>query len=343
MSFAAPVLSAIVELLVLGGVGYLLQKLARWPEGFFQALSRLVVSVALPVYLFVTTARTSRAELLSGGLFPLAAIVLILVPVGISLGLLWILRFRGAELRAGAALGGFGNSGYLPLAVIAIVQTTQPQLARLLGGELPSLYVGAYLLAYSPILWSAGNLLLTRSGERLRLRELITPPFIGVATGFLVAVSPVQPLVLDQRLPLYAVYRALGLLGETTFPVVLITLGAMIASIKFREKIGPRVVLMAATVSAIRILALPGLFFLAYALVLRRANLTPAQVWVLFLESTVPSATNFSVMASRSARNEDETAFTLLVCYLAYLVALPLFLTAFLSLPGLLPPTALSG
>ncbi len=336
MSLVPPVLSTVVELLILGAVGFLLRRLMQWPEGFFQAVSRLVVTVALPVYLFVTTARTSRNELASSGIFPAAAVVFIIVPLAISFGLLRLLRFRGAELRMGAALGGFGNAGYLPLAVIEIVQATQPTLARALGGSLPSLHVGAFLLVYSPTLWSAGNLLLTRSGERLRPREIITPPFIGVAAGFLVAISPLQPIMLNERLPLYAVYRALDLLGKITFPLVLITLGAMIGALRFRERIRPPVVLMAFAVAAVRLLALPGLFFAAYGVVLRYAHLQPAQLWVLFLEATVPPATNFSVMAGNATKNEDQTAFALLVAYVLYLVTLPLFLYAFLSLPGVL-------
>jgi len=341
VSLVPPVLSTIVELLILGAVGFLLRRLAKWPEGFFPALSRLVVTIALPVYLFVTTARTSRNELSSSGIFPAAAVVLIIVPLALSFGLLRLLRFRGSDLRVGAALGGFGNAGYLPLAVIEIVQLTEPALARLLGGSLPSLYVGAFLLVYSPTLWSAGNLLLTRGGERIRLRELVTPPFIGVAVGFLVAISPLQPLMLNEKLPLYAVYRALDLLGDVTFPLVLITLGAMIGTLRFRERIRPRVVVMAFAVAAVRLIALPGLFFALYAVFLRYAHLAPAQLWVLFLEATVPPATNFSVMAGNATRNEDQTAFTLLVAYALYLVALPLLLFAFLSLPGILPPATL--
>jgi predicted permease len=46
----------------------------------------------------------------------------------------------------------------------------------------------------------------------------------------------------------------------------------------------------------------------------------------------LPPATNFSVMASRSGRNEAHVSFTLLATYVLYLFALPLYLLLFLRL-----------
>jgi predicted permease len=59
---------------------------------------------------------------------------------------------------------------------------------------------------------------------------------------------------------------------------------------------------------------------------------SPAQIWTIFLLMHLPPATNFSVMASRAGRNEAHVSFTLLVTYLVYLVALPLYLLLFLRL-----------
>jgi predicted permease len=85
-------------------------------------------------------------------------------------------------------------------------------------------------------------------------------------------------------------------------------------------------------VSAVRFVLFPSAFVAAYILVMKPLAFSPAQVWTIFLLMHLPPATNFSVMASRAGRNEAQVSFTLLVTYLLYLVALPLYLLLFLRL-----------
>jgi malate permease and related proteins len=89
-------------------------------------------------------------------------------------------------------------------------------------------------------------------------------------------------------------------------------------------------------VSLVRFLVMPVLFFLGIGLLLPRIAISPAQWWVIFLEIHIPPATNLSVMAAQAGMNEDQVAFVILITYLAYLVLFPIYLTLFLSLPGIL-------
>lgn len=337
MPLFQPVLYTILQLVVLTAIGFVLKRFLDWPEVFFRRLSKFLVTYALPLYLFAGIAHTQRSDLLNAGLFPLFAVMILAAGLGVSTLLFTVFRFRGAEKRAGIALGTFGNAAYLPLAVISIFQLTVPKLADRLGGGTPALYVGAFLLTFSPLLWTAGNLILTRGSRDFRVRKLVTPPFIGVALGFVVVVSGVGPIVLNPALPLYPVFRALEMLGNVTFPMILVSLGAMIADLRFGSTIRGEMMTMAGLVSSVRFVILPALFIGAFFLLRQRGNMNVAQLWVLFLEVSSPPATNFSVMAGSAGVNEHNTAFTLLVTYLVYMVALPLELLLFLSLPGIVP------
>jgi hypothetical protein len=82
----------------------------------------------------------------------------------------------------------------------------------------------------------------------------------------------------------------------------------------------------------VRFVLFPAAFVAAYFLLMRPLAFTPAQVWTLFLLMHLPPATNFSVMASRSGRNEAAVSFTLLATYIIYIAALPLYLLLFLRL-----------
>lgn len=341
MPLYQPVLYTILQLVVLAALGYVLKRFLHWPAEFFKQLSRFLVTYALPLYLFAGIAEMKTGELSSARLFPLYALLIVLVALACSWLLFGLFRFRGIEKRAGIAFSSFGNGAYIPLTVIAIFQLTAPHLAKRLGGSSPSLYVGAYLLVFSPILWSAGKVLLTHRGQKIRPWQLISPPFIGVAAGFIVVLVGLGPVVMNKQLPLYPIFRALDLLGQVTFPLILVCLGAMIADLRFGSTIRPEMVRMGVLVSAIRFLLLPSIFFALYFLAFRHWGMDAAQLWVLFLEMSAPPATNFSVMAGSAGVNEHNTAFTLLLSYLVYVVMLPLELYLFLNLPGVLPGVAI--
>lgn len=337
MALLQPVLYTILQLIVLAGIGFALKRWRKWPDEFFRRLSKFLVTYALPLYLFTGISHTSTDELKASGLLPLFALALIGLGLGLSFLLFTVFRVRGNDRRAGIALSTFGNAAYLPLSVIAIFQLTVPQLADRLGGNRPSLYVGAFLLTFSPLLWTAGNLLLTRGEGGFRLRELITPPFLGVAAGFVSVLTGLAPIMLNTSLPLFPVFRALEMLGNVTFPMILISLGAMIADLHFGRNVHRQMVLMAVLVSLTRFVLFPGIFVLLYFAVFRHTDMSAALMWVLFLEMTAPPATNLSVMAGSARVNEHSTAFTLLLTYVVYMVVLPFELVVFLSLPGVLP------
>lgn len=341
MSLLQPVLYTIFQLLILAGIGFVLKRYAGWRQDFFQRLSRFLVTYALPLYLFTDIARTKLSSLRGAGLFPLFALALLGIALGISVLLFSIARYRAGERRAGVALATFGNAAYLPLSIIAIFQLTVPKLAGHLGGGSPSLYVGAFLLTFSPLLWSAGNLILTKRSGRIRVTQIVTPPFMGVAAGFLFAATGLGPLTSNPELALYPVFRALQMLGNVTFPLILVCLGAMIADLRFGSTIRKEMAVMALLVSSVRFLVLPALFFAAFYLLHLSQRLSPAQLWALYLEVTTPPATNLSVMAGAAGVNEHNTAFTLLVTYVVYMVILPLELLLFLNLPGIVPSGAI--
>ncbi len=232
------------------------------------------------------------------------------------------------------ALSCFGNSAIIPLMMIEIFPVTLPLIAERFGTLTPTLYVGIYVLVQNPLLWTLGNFLVSGKGKKPALKELITPPLIGILAGLLVVITGLKSILFQEQLPFYHVYGALYRLGQGAYPMILLCLGSMIANIKAKE--GRKILLkQALTVSSVRFLIMPMLFLCIYFLLLRRLELSQAQIWMLFLEFHVPPATNLSIMASRRP-NESLVSFTILLTYAGYLIILPVFLLIFLSLPGIL-------
>lgn len=325
------VLYALLQLLFLSGLGFFLSRLRGWPRALFHGFNRFVASVALPIYFFTTIARTDPASLRSSWIFPVAAAVMVALGLGLSAPVFAHPRFSRDDRRAGLGLSTFGNSGYLPLALMEILPLSLPAMSERFGFAIAPLYIGTYLMVYSPLLWTLGNWLVTGTGKP-RLGELVTPPFVGIVIGLLVLGLGLQPWLFDQALPFYHVFRALERIGATTTPLVMIALGAMIGELAFEPGARRGLIGMAAAVSVVRFVLFPAAFVAAYFLVLKPLAFSPTQIWTIFLLMHLPPATNFSVMASRAGRNEAHASFTLLVTYLLYLVALPLYLLLFLRL-----------
>lgn len=336
-SLFLPVIYTLLQILSLMLLGFCLAKTGEWwSKQFFQLLSRLMVRVGLPIYFFTKLCQTNPDDIRTSLLFP--GIAVCVVVVNFSCAALVFRFFPKLQpfKRVGMALSTFGNSGMLPLTLIELFPLTLPVISERFGTTTPLLYVGTYLLVLSPLLWSVGNFLITGKGKLPKIRELVTPPLIGILAGLSVVMLGLQPILFDNRLPFYYLVKSFERFGAITYPTILVCLGAMIARIQFQKENRKELLSLATLVSAIRFLILPGIFLLLYWGVIQRFDLSPAQKWVIFLETHLPPASNLSMMAAQAGMKEDQVSFTILITYLVYMLMLPVYLLIFLALPGVL-------
>jgi malate permease and related proteins len=331
-----PILYTTMQLGLLMGLGYILRRRAGFSEAFFSGLSRLVVNVALPLYFFVRMSRADLSVIRGAAVMPLLAVLIIGLGFLVSVPLFAALGFTASDRRAGVALSSFGNSGYIPLTLAELLPAAVPAVMERYGSELSSVYIGAYLFAMSPILWSVGNLILTSATgagvQGITVRKIISPPLLGIISGLLVPISGLQPLFTNPQLPFGAIVGAAERVSALTVPLALFTLGALIANLVEQEEPAERLWPMAIAVTGVRLLVMPALFYALYVLVLRPLAAAPVVVFVAFLEMHTPPAANFSVMAGRSGMNREHTAFSMLVSYAAFVVLMPFLTALFLTL-----------
>lgn len=262
--------------------------------------------------------------------------LIVFIGVAVSMAVFRFIPLTHKEKRAGMGMASFGNSAYIPITLIEIFPVTLPVVAEKFGLAIPTLYVGTYLLVLSPLLWSVGNFLVSGSSDRIRVKDFISAPLLGILSGFAVVLLRLQPLLFNPELPFFHIYKALDRIAPVTLPLIMISLGSMIANLSYAKSENPSRIRITAAVCFIRFLFFPSLFFSLYFLILKNLSLSPAQIWVIFLEMHIPPATNLSVMAAQAGINEDTVSFTLLFTYIIYLFLLPLYLLLFLSLPGIL-------
>ncbi len=333
-SIFVSVVHTMLQIIIIMGVGFYLRSRNILPSKFFENVSSFLIKGALPIYLFSKVVETDRNALASSWLFPIAAVFLLALGLFLSYTVFTILPFSGKEKRAGIAMSSFGNSAYIPLTLIEIFPLTMPLIVERFGTAVPALYVGTYVLVFSPMLWSVGHFLITGKSD-FSIRNVVNPPFIGLVFGFAAILLHLNAPIMDQELFVHHVYLGLRRIGTTTFPLILVVLGAMIADLNLHVEGKARLTLMAVGVFTVRLLLMPACFYVLYFTVLRRLDfLTPVHIWVLFLETHLPPASNLSIMVSEAGVNQGYTAFTLLITYLGFLILFPLHVVLFLQFIG---------
>jgi malate permease and related proteins len=327
-----PVLYTLLQLVVPAALGFTAGRRGSFSESFYRELSRMVVHIAFPLYFFSRIASTDPAAVREAILFPPAAVLIILSSLLFSGIIFHFLPGTLQERRTGIALASFGNSGMIPLTITELLPLSMPLFAERIGAGEASLFVGAYLLAEVPIIWSLGNFLVTGKGRVPKLNEIITPPLIGVVAGLFVVVSGLQQLLFAPQYPFYYVMQSFAGFGSITFILILFILGSMVGRMNISFSRVRGLLPQTLSVASVRFLLLPGLFFLGISYLETLFQLSLAVKWILFLQMSTPPATNLSLMASKAGQNEEHVTFSILVNYILYLFVLPVYIILFFRL-----------
>lgn len=334
MEYVLPGFYTSIQLIALLGLGFFIRRTNLVDSAFQKSVSGFLIKAALPLYFFTTMARADISFLRESLYMPVAAVINVIAALAFSYAVFSIIALPEGEKRAGIALASFGNSGYIPVSLLEILPVTMPLFSGIHGGDKAVVLIGIYLFVYSPVLWSLGNYYISRQRSALSVRKLLTPPLYGILIGLLVPVFRLGPIIFNQELPFFYVFKALEKIGTVVAPLILVTLGAMIAGIKLHSSVKKQMNMVLFGTVLVRYLLLPLFFFSAYFLFLGPTGVDRVLLFVLFLEFHIPPANNFSTMALDSGVNEDVTAYVLLVTYAAYVVLLPVYLFIFSKASG---------
>lgn len=330
--FFLPVLYSLLQILILAGIGFILRKFAKWDKNIFASISKLLINITLPAMFLTRMSSIDRADLASGALFPLYALILIGISFLLSLLLARIFRIPKKSRNVYMALCTFSNAGYIPLALFDIFNANMGRFGEFFNIPQPSLYIGSFIFMYSPLLWSVGNYLVTGATGRIHIKQFITPPVIGILCGVLLSLLGSGPLISDYALPFHYIHEGLKTLGSITSPLILIVLGAMVGELEFKRSLSMEDFRFAFTPMLIRYGILPVSFLLLLKYLPAAQALAPSVLLVLFIETIIPIAANFSVMTKKAGKNEESTALALLISYGSYLFILPVYMMVFFKL-----------
>lgn len=303
---------AVLQIFLLGAVGYFLQKKNILGEGGLNTLSRLVIEITLPAFIFSKLLKNFNFELYANWwIFPLMSIAI--TAVGLAVGLLFSAFIKGPQHKMQfLSLVTFQNSGYLPLMLVAAL-LPEEKLAPMF------IYLFLFLLGFNLLMWSFGVYLLSfTTTKRFELGSLFSPPVIACVASLITIYLGLNRFIPD------AVFRPLSMVGDCALPLAMFVVGGSLAQIHLRH-VDKKAVLL--TILA-KLIIMPAL-----GLLLIIKSSFPELIGLLIvIQLAMPPATSLSVIARHYKKDDLLISQGLFFGHLASVISLPIFLSLYFSL-----------
>ncbi|OGX25804.1 MAG: hypothetical protein A3J51_04450 [Omnitrophica WOR_2 bacterium RIFCSPHIGHO2_02_FULL_45_21] len=338
LSYFNSVSQAMLQIFLLGLVGFVLVRKKILLSEAVTGLSSFLIGVAFPALIFwQLVTKFSFSLYPDWWIFPLASFII--TGLGLCVGFLFSLSVKDARLRREfVSLVGFQNAGYLPLTLLAWIVP---------GGyrDILLIYLFLFLLGFNLVIWSWGVYFLSASKlKTFSFAGLFSPPVIAILLGFTFV-----SLKLNSLIPKF-ILQPIELLGNCSFPLAVVVLGATLAELSnykpegsglpsdrqshkpegsglpsdrqshrpFEKKTISKLILA-------KLIVLPSLgllfvssFRLPYLLGL-----------LIIMELAVPSANSLAVIARKYPEEEKLISQGIFISHLVSLITLPVFLALF--------------
>ena len=307
-----PTLSGVIQIFLLGAVGFFLVKKNFLSEAGLSALSRLVIEITLPFLIFSQLIKEfSFSAYPNWWIFPLLSLAITITGLVIGSLFLGFIKNLQSKLQF-LSLITFQNSGYLPLVLIAALLSKEKADAMFI-------YLFLFLLGFNLIIWSCGVYLLTFTRtKKFELGSLFSPAVIAT----LVSLAVIS-LGFNKLIPL-VVLKPLRMLGDCTLPLALLVVGGNLADMHWTKL----------DKSALFLLLLVKLIILPVAgvLLIIKFRFPELMGLLIILQLAMPPATSLSVILRHSKKEDLLISQGIFFGHIASLVTIPLFLSLYFSL-----------
>ncbi|EME24721.1 AEC family transporter [Rhodococcus sp. D-46] len=281
------VVAGFTVIFVVIAVGYLLGRLGTLGSQGQFVLGRLVFFVATPALLFTTLASSDLSVIFSPTLAVASATAFAVGALYVVVAKIWLNRPL-PELTIGALSASYVNSANLGIPIAVFVLGDATFVAPLLLFQ---------IVVYSPIALTILDLTALRGAdaEKLSLIDTVTAPFknpivLAGAAGLIVALIgwvPPRPLM-----------QPFELIGATSVPGALLAFGLSLYGVRVLEK-GSSPRRDVALASTLKIVVQP---VLAYLMAHFLLDIDGHQLFAIVVVSTLPTAQNVFIYASRYRR-----------------------------------------
>lgn len=309
------VISAVLPVFAIAGLGGLLRKLDWLTEEADKSLLRVTINLLVPCFIFERiVGNTALQQLGNITLAPLVGFGTVALGIGIG----WIARrFTGIQddraRRTFAFSVGIYNYGYVAL----------PLAQTLFGSETVGVLI-VHNVGVEIAFWTFGMLMLAEKTAEPLWKKIFNPPVIAILVSLAVNFTGI-----GDQIPKFVAITT-KMLGECAIPLGLVLTGAIMADFlhEFHSASGWR---MMALACGLRILIVPALFLALACLLPCSAELKR----VIVIQAAMPAAV-FNIIMARHYGGDAPTALRVVIATSAVsLVTIPLCLRLGMKLAGL--------
>ncbi|MBL7197216.1 MAG: AEC family transporter [Candidatus Omnitrophica bacterium] len=307
-------LMAMLEIFLLGACGFFLIKKKFINEEGLRVLTKLVIEIILPVFIFSQFIQKFSFSLFRNWLvFPFLSLIISLLGLGIGIIFLKIFKISTDrhEKREFLSLLMFQNSGYLPL-ILSATLFPEDMAAEMF------IYIFLFLLGFNLAIWSFGVWFLRgHSIKHFELGSLFSPPVLAIIISLLIIFFKI-----DRIIP-QVIINTSSMLGKCTLPLAMIVVGGNLALIPITKMINKRAV---SSVLLTKLFVLP-LLALLILLYFRTSGYIG---FLLILETAVPCATSLSLITRHYQLEDRLINQGIFFTHICSLVTIPIFLCLYL-------------
>jgi predicted permease len=304
--------SAVIQIFILGALGYLLVKRNFLRDEGLNILSRLSIDITLPIMIFCQLSRNFTFGFYADWyVFPLISIVLTIL--GLGIGWFFSQFIHGHEHKMQfLSLAAFQNSGYLPLALVAALLPESEASTMFI-------YIFLFLIGFNSLMFSLGLHMLTfTKDKKFELMNLFSPPVLTTLMTLILVFFKVNQFVPE------FVFRPLKMIGDTTLPLAMLVIGGSLAQIKLRHINKKAMALL--VLAKLVILPVLGLLFLFK---FRLPNLIGL---LILIELVVPSATSNTLIIRQYNKEDLLISQGVFLTHILSIISIPVFLSLYFTL-----------
>ena len=300
------VLNQIMIFVILILLGVVAVKRGILDEHSLSNLSKVIMKMALPAYIFINTAEgATRSGLVASLAVIPMAVVLCALLFFLSLGIEHVFHLCGNRSHVFRAIVMFGNVGFMG---IPLVVELYPDTALL--------YVSLFTILDQVLFWTYGVSLLEKV-ETKKHKKKFTPAVLKnlLSPALLAIVLATVCVLLNVHLP-YVISTTLNKLGAASMPLSLLYIGGMLSMTDVRK------VLKCGELYAeifLKMVALPLLFYFS----VRHFGITTDMAGTMAFLAGLPAINMVAMLAKNNGSDGDYAVCAVMMTTLACLVTLP--------------------
>jgi predicted permease len=307
---------AILELVLLGAVGFFVVKRSIVRDEGVRVLSDLVIGLFLPCFMFSQIVeRFSFSIYPDWWIFPLYSIFITLV--GYACGAFVLAADKTLAKNAGEFLGitSFQNSGYLPLPLVAA-------LLPAAAAQEMFILIFLFLLGFNMTIFSFGVMILApKKEQRFDYRHMFNAPVVATLLALALVFFKINTI-----LPQF-VARPVDILGRCAIPLSILVVGGNLASLKTKGGTDIKPVSLSLL---IKLVIMP-LLFLGFVILVKPKPLVGL---LILLQAAMPPAALLSVITKNHNQSGRLINQAIFYGHIASILTIPLFLAIYWALAG---------